>query len=171
MEFIVRSGSSVNSRRDGQLGEYLYRMSVRILIRILCLLQSGFFSGILNPEIELNNADPNFLGDKTRLKISILKKNKFQKSQVLESQVSKFQISGLKILVVMDSLNFRISSIYYLNIKFSLKIFHFLYLLAATWVLKTGFGIAIVFFFRSLKYDWGSNASPKSIFPTHGTAE
>jgi len=57
----------------------------------------------------------------------------------------------------MDSLNFRISSIYYLNIKFSLKIFHFLYLLAATWVLKTGFGIAIVFFFRSLKYDWGSN--------------
>ncbi len=32
MEFIVRSGSSVNSRRDGQLGEYLYRMSVRILI-------------------------------------------------------------------------------------------------------------------------------------------
>jgi len=69
MEFIVRSGSSVNSRRDGQLGEYLYRMSVRILIRILCLLHSGFFSsGILNPGIELNNADPNFLGDKTRLK-------------------------------------------------------------------------------------------------------
>ena len=27
-----------------------------------------FFSGILNPGIELNNADPNFLGDKTRLK-------------------------------------------------------------------------------------------------------
>ena len=52
MEFIVRSGSSVNSRRDGQLGEYLYRMSVRISIRILCLLQSGFFSGISNPEIE-----------------------------------------------------------------------------------------------------------------------
>jgi len=43
MEFIVWSGSSVNYRRDGQLGEYLYRMSVRILICILCPLQSGFF--------------------------------------------------------------------------------------------------------------------------------
>ena len=62
MEFIFRSGSSVNSRRDGQLGEYLYRMSVRILIRILCLLQSVFFSGTLNPGIELNNADPKFFG-------------------------------------------------------------------------------------------------------------
>ena len=109
MEFIVRSVSSVNSRRDGQLGEYLYRMSVRILIRILCLLQSGFLSEILNPGIELNNADPNFLGEKHGLKISILKKNKFQKYQVLESQVSKSQISGLKILVVFDSLNFRIN--------------------------------------------------------------
>ena len=69
MEFIVRSGSSVKYRRDGQLGEYLYRMSVRILICILCLLQSGFFfSGILNPEIELNNADPRVLGDETWLK-------------------------------------------------------------------------------------------------------
>ena len=68
MEFIVRSGSSVNSHRDGKLGEYLYRMSVRISIRILCLLQSGFFSGILNPEIELNNADPRVLGDETWLK-------------------------------------------------------------------------------------------------------
>ena len=70
MESIVRSGSSVNSRRDGQLGEYLYRMSVRISLRILCLLQSVFFffSGILNPEIELNNADPRVLGDETWLK-------------------------------------------------------------------------------------------------------
>jgi len=69
MEFIVSSGSSVNSRRDGQLGEYLYRMSVRTSIRILCLLQSGFFfSGVLYPGIELNNADPNFLGGKTQLK-------------------------------------------------------------------------------------------------------
>ena len=51
----------------------------------------------------------------------------------------------------MDSLNFGLLSIYYLNIKFSLKIFHFLYLLAATWVLKTGFGIAIVIFFSLSK--------------------
>jgi hypothetical protein len=74
-------------------------------------------------------------------------------------------------LVVLGSLNFRILFIRYHNIKFSHKIFHFLYLLAETWVLKTDFGIAIVICFRSLKYDLSSNASPKSIFPTHGTAE
>ena len=50
----------------------------------------------------------------------------------------------------MDSLNFGILSIYDLTIKLSLKLFHFLYLLAATWVLKTGFGIAIVIFSLSI---------------------
>jgi hypothetical protein len=138
-------------------------MSVRILIRILCLLQSGFFSGILNPGIELNNADPNFLGDKTWLK----------NLNPQEKQISK--ISGLRISSLRIS-NFRSKNtcrfgFAQLQNKFSRKIFHFLYLLAATWVLKTGFGIAIVIFLRSLKYDLSSNASPKSIFPTHGTAE
>ena len=82
------------------MGEYLYRMSVRILIRILCLLHSGFFSGFLNPGIELNNADPNFLGDETWLKnLNSPEKPNFKNSQVLKSQVSKSQISGLKNLL------------------------------------------------------------------------
>ena len=96
-------------------------------------------------------------------KISILKKNKFQKSQVW-TNIS--QILGLKMLAVLESLHFRILSIYYLNIKFSLKIFHFLYLLAATWVLKMDFVIAIVIFFFLFSKIWLEfECVPKIHFP------
>jgi UDP-N-acetylglucosamine:LPS N-acetylglucosamine transferase len=124
-----------------------------------------FFSGILNPGIELFNADPNFLGDKTWLK-----NLNPQEKQI--SKISGLRISSLKISNFRSKNTFRCGFAQLQN-KFSRKIFHFLYLLAATWVLKTGFGIAIVtfFFFFLLKYDLSSNASRKSIFPTHGTAE
>jgi hypothetical protein len=48
-----------------------------------------FFPGILNTGIELNNADPNFLGDKTRLKNLNPQEKQISKISGLKTQVSK----------------------------------------------------------------------------------